>query len=479
MDWSVAIVVWIACGLINVAIAQSRQAGALANWFVFGVLLGPLGVLYALVSAKPKPGAHGPAAVSPPVAAPSRGISVADELAKLVALREAGELTAAEFARQRLNLLGSTGPPPSSATLAPQSPTQPPASMRETSTSQSATPALLAGLSWLIAAALSGYLAYQQWSLSQTLAALGLGDEGLGGYAAWNAIGGLVTLYFAARLLTRPTRRLLDASAAWAVLSVLGGVLQLASGAGNDVFAIATIAAAAAGVLSFVARQAIPAGMAQSAETRVPGWDQQSDALSTTSPSPAARPPSSEGSRTAERVVVFLIILALLGGGALLVLRMQTDQTLAEVASLLAPTERPRTTPRPPADDTTAGLGEIVDLIDGSGADLGSVKVIKNGKPSDLLGIPPASGNRYIAALVNYTAQAAWSYNLFDWAAHDSRQIQYQPLGLAPNPPLAYGTLSAGRQVEAWVAFEIPASVRDVWLDYQPGGNLIFSVKVD
>lgn len=162
MDWSVAIVVWIACGLINVAIAQSRQAGALANWFIFGVLLGPLGVLYALMSAKPKPDAHGPAAASPPVAAPSRGISVADELAKLVALREAGELTAAEFARQRLSLLGSTSPPPSSTTLAPQSPTQPPASMRETSPSQSATPALLAGLSWLIAAALSGYLAYQQ-----------------------------------------------------------------------------------------------------------------------------------------------------------------------------------------------------------------------------------------------------------------------------------------------------------------------------
>jgi hypothetical protein len=127
----------------------------------------------------------------------------------------------------------------------------------------------------------------------------------------------------------------------------------------------------------------------------------------------------------------------------------------------------------------TAQLGEVVELIDGAGDDLGSITVIKNGKPSALLEIPPASGNRYIAALVNYSAKSSWSYNLFDWAVHDTRQIQYEPLGLAPNPMLSYGTLSAGRQVEAWVAFEIPATVRDVWLDYRSGGIVIFSVKID
>ena len=127
----------------------------------------------------------------------------------------------------------------------------------------------------------------------------------------------------------------------------------------------------------------------------------------------------------------------------------------------------------------TAALGEAVGLIDGNGADLGSVTVIKNGKPSTLMELPPASGNRYIAALVIYTARASFAYNLFDWAAHDLRQVQYESLGLAPNPSLAYGTLSADRQVEAWVAFEIPEGVRDVWLDYQPGGSVIFSVKID
>lgn len=363
-------------------------------------------------------------------------------------------------------------PPPSSG------PTPP------TATNAAGNTALLAGLSWLVAAALTGYLAYQQWSLSRELSALGLGDEGLGAYAGWNAIAAVITLFFGARLLTTPTRRLLDASAAWAVLSVIGGVLQIASSGSNDVFALGTIAAAVAGVLSFVGRQAFPVVGERSKSQVVPGW--QSESVPTIVPSPpltanaAAVPPTASSSRTAERVVIVLIIVAVLGGGALLLARQQADQTLADVASFLA-TARPttlRTTPIP-QNASTAGLGEIVDLVDGDGADLGSVRVIKNGKPSELLGLTPASGNRYIAALVNYTARAAWSYNLFDWAAHDSRQIQYEPLGLAPNPALEYGTLSAGRQVEAWVAFEIPATVRDVWLDFRSGGEVIFTVKID
>ncbi len=124
--------------------------------------------------------------------------------------------------------------------------------------SDAATAALLGGLSWLVTAALTAYLAFQQWDLSRTLSVLGLSDEGLGAYAAVNAITGLITLFFGARLLTGPSRGLLGTSIAWSILSVLGGVAQLTGGTGNDIFALGIIAAAAAGVLSYVARQALP-----------------------------------------------------------------------------------------------------------------------------------------------------------------------------------------------------------------------------
>lgn len=348
--------------------------------------------------------------------------------------------------------------------------------------SASGPPAVLAGVAWLITAALSGYLAYQQWTLSQQLASLGIGDEGLGAYAAWNAVAGAITLFFGARLLTSPSRRLLDASAAWAVLSVLGGLAQMASGTGNDVFAWGTIAAAAAGVLSFVARQAIPRAPTQAMTAAAPGWlagpgpNASSVSASVTT---ADRPPSSSG--TAEKVVIGLIIMAVLGGGTLLLLNAQAQRS-NEIASAV-PTAPPRATAfsrtSAPIDEYVAQMGEAVDLVDLSdNSPLGSVTVIKNGKPSELLGSGPTPGYRYIAALVRYAAEATWSYNLYDWAVHDSSGIQYDPLFYAPNPSLSYGDLPAGRKVEAWVAFEVPEGVRDVWLDYG-GAPVVFTVKID
>jgi hypothetical protein len=76
-------------------------------------------------------------------------------------------------------------------------------------------------------------------------------------YAGWNVISAALTGYFGARLLTGATRRMLDASAAWAVLSVVVGVVQIGNGATNDIFVLSILAAGAAGILSFVARNAI------------------------------------------------------------------------------------------------------------------------------------------------------------------------------------------------------------------------------
>jgi hypothetical protein len=199
----------------------------------------------------------------------------------------------------------------------------------------------------------------------------------------------------------------------------------------------------------------------------------------------APQPSRSGGLGTAEKLVIALIVVALIGGGYLVYLNMQVNRIVDDVGNTIAsltPTRRPVTPAPPPANsELTASLGEAVELIDTtSGADLGTVTVIKNGKPRTILEIPPTSGTRYIAALVNYTAEGTWYYNRFDWAAHDSAQRQYEPHYLAPHPTLDSGTLSAGRQVEAWVCFEVPSTVRDVWVDFRSGdGTVIFTVKID
>jgi hypothetical protein len=227
------------------------------------------------------------------------------------------------------------------------------------STNAPATAALLAGLAWLIAAALTLYLAYQQWSASQQLTGLGLGDAGLGGYAVWNAAAGIITLFFGARILTKPTPGLLLSSIVWAILNVVSGVAQVGGGATSDIFVFTIIASAAAGVLSFVARQSLPASAVASrpvSGTSIRATPSVSSPPATPTPSttsaqiafagPGISPPQPAGdrSRTAERMVIALIIVAVLGGGALVLSRMQVNQTLSNVASLI-PTVAPASTP--------------------------------------------------------------------------------------------------------------------------------------
>lgn len=142
MNWPLIIAVWIVCGALSAIIAQSRRAGALTNWFLYGVLFGPFGVIYALVSAKPSPDSSHPQPQAIPVTMMSpigSGLTVADELTKLIGLREAGELTPAEFARQRVILMAANAtaaptalplaqswvaPPPAAPTIVGQTASQ-------------------------------------------------------------------------------------------------------------------------------------------------------------------------------------------------------------------------------------------------------------------------------------------------------------------------------------------------------------------
>jgi hypothetical protein len=109
-----------------------------------------------------------------------------------------------------------------------------------------------------LCAALTGYLALLQLGAAQTLARLGLNQGDLQTYAAWNGISAFVTVVFGVRLLQRPTRGTLNWSIGWAILSVIGGAIQVSSGASNDIFLGSIVAAGVAGALSYAARGLAP-----------------------------------------------------------------------------------------------------------------------------------------------------------------------------------------------------------------------------
>jgi hypothetical protein len=134
------------------------------------------------------------------------------------------------------------------------------------------TVAAIAGVAWLVAAALAGYLAYQQWTYARLVSGTGLDPGGnvastLSQDAAFNAVSAVVTLYFGAKLIVGPTRKHLGWSMAWAALDVILGVVQIGQGATSDIFAFSMIAAGTAGILSFAAYSASPE--APSASSRI------------------------------------------------------------------------------------------------------------------------------------------------------------------------------------------------------------------
>jgi hypothetical protein len=120
------------------------------------------------------------------------------------------------------------------------------------------TVALLAGVLWLAAAAVTAFLAFQQWEAGNALTGIGLSDEGLVASAAWNGVSALLTAYFGARCLRSPTKGFLGTSTAWGVLNVAWGVYQVANGATYSLFYLIIVASALAGILSFAARDTAP-----------------------------------------------------------------------------------------------------------------------------------------------------------------------------------------------------------------------------
>lgn len=113
----------------------------------------------------------------------------------------------------------------------------------------------LAGVAWMGVALVGGYLAYLQWTFSPYA---GAGEASLQSFALVNTAAAVVTLVFAALLLAAPSRGRLTASIVWGVLSVAGGVIQMAGGATHWTIFVGTAGAAVAAVLAWVARNQHP-----------------------------------------------------------------------------------------------------------------------------------------------------------------------------------------------------------------------------
>jgi len=111
----------------------------------------------------------------------------------------------------------------------------------------------VAGVALIIAAALTGLLALQQYNTAQTLKAI-IDTSTLSTDAIVNAGTAVVAVIVGAKLLRDPTPGALVVAIVFAILSVAGGVIQPASLA-NPSFVGGIIAAGVAGVASFMARQ--------------------------------------------------------------------------------------------------------------------------------------------------------------------------------------------------------------------------------
>ncbi len=134
----------------------------------------------------------------------------------------------------------------------------------------------------------------------------------------------------------------------------------------------------------------------------------------------------------------------------------------------------------PPVQDPQALVGEPIQLVDAlDGSELGSVTVLSFKKYSSLSSLEPERGYVWVGVKVRYVASGAFSFNPFDFVAHDDRRTQYESAGHDLIPSLDSGTLAKGRKKEGWISFEVPKATKHLWVDYQDAdGNVVFSVKV-
>ncbi len=89
MDLFVYLGLWILCGIASMLVARSRGVRNATSWLVLGTLLGPFGLILALMDARPPKAAY-----------------TMEALNRLSDLRAQGALSDAEYEARRDELLG-------------------------------------------------------------------------------------------------------------------------------------------------------------------------------------------------------------------------------------------------------------------------------------------------------------------------------------------------------------------------------------
>jgi hypothetical protein len=80
---------WVSCGIASLLVARSRGVRNVTSWFLMGTLLGPFGLILALMDARPPKAAY-----------------TMEALNRLADLRDQGALSDDEYAARRDDLLG-------------------------------------------------------------------------------------------------------------------------------------------------------------------------------------------------------------------------------------------------------------------------------------------------------------------------------------------------------------------------------------
>lgn len=128
------------------------------------------------------------------------------------------------------------------------------------------------------------------------------------------------------------------------------------------------------------------------------------------------------------------------------------------------PTKKPKPTPTPDPFGAHK-LGEAAVIIGYSGS--GGVTVGEVTKRGSCGWISADRGNVLVLIGVGYAAvDGAMFYSSWDWTVHDADGTQWQTTYVDCTNQLSAGTLTAGRRVTGWVAFEVPKTVKHLWADY-------------
>lgn len=133
-------------------------------------------------------------------------------------------------------------------------------------------------------------------------------------------------------------------------------------------------------------------------------------------------------------------------------------------ASQAAETAEPSSTPEPPAQDAT--VGDRIQLGDNQYFTVKEVQIW----PGDDF-IKADEGNQFVSMLVEVEGidPEGSSYNPFFFSVKDSDGFEYNFSAFGSEPMLQSGNdLAAGDKVSGWVTFEMPTSVSEVVLTYQP-----------